>query len=161
MYFGHAGIPFPFVSMHTAGQERFRTITVSYFRGAHGIFLVFDITERHTFQSVEQWIEQIQQSADGSINLLLVGNKCDCEDSARQVSYAEGVEAARRIGCKYLETSARTRVNIKEAFETLALDTKNRYLCIVYYLMWPGCIVSYIIPRRLSVFQYSFDATSF
>lgn len=119
------------IYVHTAGQERFRTITVSYFRGAHGIMLVFDVTEKHTFHSVEQWMEQITASADGTINLLLVGNKCDCQDKEREVTFEEGVEAAQRIGCKYIETSARTRVNVKEAFETLAMDTKIRWGYII------------------------------
>merc|ERR1711896_11775 len=64
----------------TAGQERFRTITTSYFRGAQGILLVYDVTDRGSFNSIRNWVGQIQQHADVHVNKILIGNKCDMTD---------------------------------------------------------------------------------
>ena len=72
----------------TAGQERFRTITSSYYRGAHGIIIVYDITDRESFDNVKQWLNEIDRYACENVNKLLVGNKSDM-DSKRQVETQE------------------------------------------------------------------------
>lgn len=77
----------------TAGQERFRTITSSYYRGAHGIVVVYDITDMESFQNVTAWLHEIDRYASAGVNRLLVGNKSDLA-AKRQVSYEQGKEFA-------------------------------------------------------------------
>lgn len=66
-----------FQQWDTAGQERFRTITTSYYRNSQGILLVYDITDRNTFNNIRNWVAQINLHADVNINKILIGNKCD------------------------------------------------------------------------------------
>lgn len=81
----------------TAGQERFRTITSSYYRGAHGIIVVYDVTDRTSFQNVKQWLGEIDRYACESVNKMLIGNKADLVDK-RTVDFNEGKELADSIG---------------------------------------------------------------
>lgn len=109
----------------TAGQERFRTITSSYYRGAHGIIVVYDVTDLDSFNNVKQWLQEIDRYASDSVNKLLVGNKCDM--SARKVvDYNTAKEFAEQLGIPFLETSARTSTNVEQAFLTMAAEIKNR-----------------------------------
>lgn len=97
----------------TAGQERFRTITSSYYRGAHGIIIVYDITDRESFDNVKQWLSEIDRYACENVNKLLVGNKCDM-DSKRQVEYEEAKAFADERGIPFLETSAKDATNVEK-----------------------------------------------
>lgn len=109
----------------TAGQERFRTITSSYYRGAHGIIIVYDVTDRESFDNVKQWMNEIDRYACEKVNTLLVGNKCDME-SKRQVSYEEGQQFADEYGMPFLETSAKNATNVEKAFITMAGKIRSR-----------------------------------
>ena len=109
----------------TAGQERFRTITICYYRGAHGIIVVYDITDRESFDNIKQWLKEIDKYAHENVNILLVGNKIDREVK-RQVSYDEALELASEYKIKYVETSAKTNVNVEKAFLDLSADIKAR-----------------------------------
>ena len=102
----------------SAGQERFRNITSSYYRNCGGIIIVYDITKQETFSKVTEWIEEVRKYVPSS-PLLLVGNKCDLEDK-RQVSKEEAQELAKRQGLVFLETSAKADVNIEAAFKEMA-----------------------------------------
>lgn len=102
----------------TAGQERFKTITATYYKGAHGIILVYDITDRISFQEIENWLSEIEHHASAKVTKILVGNKSDLEDQ-RQVSYQEGKDFADKLGMEFLETSAKSRINIDETFMKL------------------------------------------
>ena len=102
----------------TAGQERFRNITKQYYNGADGILLVYDVTDRNSFEKVREWMKQIQENTQKSnIGIVLIGNKCDLED--RQVTNDEGVALAKEYGILFWETSAFKDINIKESIEGL------------------------------------------
>lgn len=99
----------------TAGQERFRTITTSYYKGAQAIVIVYDITDRDSFEHVKNWMADVDKFAKEGVLRILVGNKCDLEHK-RQVSIDNGKELADKYGIKFLETSAKETVNIDELF---------------------------------------------
>jgi len=111
----------------TAGQERFRTITTSYFRGAQGILLVYDVTDRNSFISIRNWVAQIQMHADVNVNKILIGNKCDCPDQ-RAISFEEGESLAKEYNIHFYETSAKQDLNVEKSFMTIATDVKNRLM---------------------------------
>lgn len=105
----------------TAGQERYRAITSAYYRGAVGALLVYDITNRKTFESVERWLKELREHADTKIVVMLVGNKCDLVDS-RQVDVEEGTACAAKFGLSFLETSALNATNVEESFKTVLTE---------------------------------------
>jgi Ras-related protein Rab-1A len=109
----------------TAGQERFRTITSSYYRGAHGIIVVYDVTDRDSFQNVKQWLHEIDRYACENVNKLLVGNKSDLE-AKRAVPTEEAKEFADSLGIEFLETSAKNADNVDKAFMMMASQIKSR-----------------------------------
>jgi len=99
----------------TAGQESFRSITRSYYRGAAGALLVYDITRRETFNHLGRWLEEAKQNGNTNMTIMLIGNKCDLEHR-RQVSTEEGRVFAEKHGLMFLETSAKTAENVEESF---------------------------------------------
>ncbi|KAL1363122.1 hypothetical protein AAHE18_03G128400 [Arachis hypogaea] len=115
----------------TAGQESFRSITRSYYRGAAGALLVYDITRwlmqgalillynmfswRETFNHLASWLEDARQHANPNMTIMLIGNKCDLSHR-RAVSKEEGEQFAKENGLLFLEASARTAQNVEEAF---------------------------------------------
>jgi Ras-related protein Rab-1A len=109
----------------TAGQERFRTITSSYYRGAHGIIVVYDITDQDSFNDVKQWLQEIDRYACENVNKLLVGNKCDMT-SKRAVETNVAQDYADQLGIPFLETSAKSSTNVEQAFIKMATEIKNR-----------------------------------
>ena len=105
----------------TAGQERFRTIISSYYKGAQGILLVFDLTEKESFESLNNWLIEIEKNANKNVIKILIGNKNDLEDK-RVVSYNEAKDFADSNGLKYVETSAKTNNNVTEAFSEIGKE---------------------------------------
>jgi Ras-related protein Rab-1A len=103
----------------TAGQERFRTIMASFYRGAHGILLVFDVTDPGSFLKVKYWLEQIKGHAPESTVVLLVGNKSD-DVQRRQVDTVEASTFSEKLGLRYVETSAKDGSGVAKAFTDLA-----------------------------------------
>lgn len=105
----------------TAGQERFKNITASYYRGAHGIFVVYDISDTESFKNINNWLIEIEKNANKNVYKILVGNKCDLEDK-RTVSYQQGKELAETYGMQFIETSAKSNTNVEEAFHLLGRE---------------------------------------
>ncbi|XP_058745572.1 ras-related protein RABB1c-like [Vicia villosa] len=99
----------------TAGQEMFRSITRSYYRGAAGALLVYDITRRETFDHLATWLEDARQHASSSMIIMLIGNKCDLSKK-RAVSTEEGEKFAKENGLIFMEVSAKSAENVEEAF---------------------------------------------
>ena len=111
----------------TAGQESFRSITRSYYRGAAGALLVYDITRRDTFQHLGRWLEEAKQHAHENMVILLIGNKNDLEHR-RAVTTAEGQAFADQHGLLFLETSAKTAYNVESAFLKTAEEIHSKIL---------------------------------
>ena len=99
----------------TAGQERFRTITTSYYKGAHAIVIVYDISDLNSFEHVKSWMNDIDKFAKEGVFKILVGNKSDLVDK-RQVSKEKGKQLADSYGIPFLETSAKNNENIEKLF---------------------------------------------
>lgn len=99
----------------TAGQEAFRSITRSYYRGAAGALLVYDITRRETFNHLTTWLEDARQHSNSNMVIMLIGNKSDL-DARREVKKEEGEVFAREHGLVFMETSAKLATNVEEAF---------------------------------------------
>ena len=105
----------------TAGQERYRSITSAYYKGAKGCLIVYDITRKATFESVDRWIADVKGSSDNKLSIIILGNKCD-DESERKVSKEEGEEKAKYHNVAFLETSALNGTNIEKAFQELIND---------------------------------------
>jgi small GTP-binding protein len=109
----------------TAGQEKFRSITKAYYRGAHGIMVVFDLSRRETFNQVKNWIDSIRDSSSEVIDIVLVGNKADLP---RAVQKDEAERLASETGISYFETSAKVGVGVEDAFVKLITAALRRRL---------------------------------
>ena len=105
----------------TAGQERFKNIQASYYKGANGILVVYDITNRESFENLNSWLIEIEKNANKNVYKLLIGNKCDLEEK-RKVSYQEGKDFAASNGMQFIETSAKADTKVKDAFELLTQE---------------------------------------
>merc|ERR1712060_328259 len=109
----------------TAGQERFRTITSSYYRGAHGVIVVYDVTDKESFSNVKHWMQEVDKYAAENVNKLVIGNKCDLS-SKKVVSYDEAKELADSLSINFMETSAKNAHNVEQAFQAMAAEIKGR-----------------------------------
>jgi small GTP-binding protein len=103
----------------TAGQERFRSIAKAYFRNAVGVILVFDICERKTFEDVNMWLNDVHSLCDPTALVILIGNKSDLA-SNRTVTLAEAEQYTQHHQLTYLEASALSGANVREAFVRVA-----------------------------------------
>ncbi|KAI8343246.1 ras-related protein rab-2 [Chlamydoabsidia padenii] len=101
----------------TAGQESFRSITQSYYRGAAGALLVYDISRRESFDHISTWLADVRKHANPNTTIVLVGNKSDLGENKRQVTYEEAEQFAKDNGISlFLETSAKSASNVEEVF---------------------------------------------
>ena len=111
----------------TAGQERYRSITNAYYKGAKGSLLVYDITNKKSFDDLDKWILDLKTNGDDNLSLILLGNKSDLEDK-RVISTEEGKNKAEFYKSSFLETSALNGNNIEKAFSELIMDVyKNNH----------------------------------
>uniref|UniRef100_A0A8C5U4U6 RAB39B, member RAS oncogene family n=1 Tax=Malurus cyaneus samueli TaxID=2593467 RepID=A0A8C5U4U6_9PASS len=118
----------------TAGQERFRSITRAYYRNSVGGLLLFDITNRRSFQNVHEWLEETKVHVQPyQIVFVLVGHKCDL-DTQRQVTRHEAEKLAAAYGMKYIETSARDAINVEKAFTDLTRDIYDKSIAPCWLL---------------------------
>ena len=125
-YLMHEGQKIELELWDTAGQERFRSITKNYFKGTDGIILLYDITNRTTYSNVKTWMMSIEDMLNiKDLAVVICGNKCDCSEEERTVSKEEGEKIANQYKVKFLETSSKSDINIKETFIEL-IDTMNR-----------------------------------
>ncbi|KAA0196548.1 Small GTPase [Fasciolopsis buskii] len=104
----------------TAGQESFRSITRSYYRGAAGALLIYDVTRREIYTHSNSWLEDAQQHSISNRVITLIGNKCDL-DARRSLEVEEGKASARELDLLFMESSAKMAVNVEEAFVSTAL----------------------------------------
>mmetsp|Transcript_40621 Transcript_40621/g.56464 ORF Transcript_40621/g.56464 Transcript_40621/m.56464 type:complete len:199 (+) Transcript_40621:95-691(+) len=101
----------------TVGEERFRTITSSYYRGAHGILMVYDVSERQSFENIKRWNQEIDKYASPNVARILVANK---NDMKQVVTTKEGQDLANQLHVSFVEVSAKTGEGTSETFDELA-----------------------------------------
>ena len=109
----------------TAGEERFKNIISSYYRGASGILLLYNITDRESFESLNSWLIDIEKNTKKDVCKILVGTNCDLEDE-RKVTYQEGKEFATSNEMRFIEVSVENNINVNEAFDILLEDIMNK-----------------------------------
>uniref|UniRef100_A0A8D2LKC3 small monomeric GTPase n=2 Tax=Varanus komodoensis TaxID=61221 RepID=A0A8D2LKC3_VARKO len=111
----------------TAGQERFRSVTHAYYRDAHALLLLYDVTNRASFDNIQAWLTEIHEYAKQDVVLMLLGNKVDSTQE-RVVRREDGEKLAKEYGVPFMETSARSGLNVDLAFVAIAKELKHRSL---------------------------------
>ncbi|KAM5198446.1 ras-related protein Rab-26 isoform 15-T15 [Hipposideros larvatus] len=109
----------------TAGQERFRSVTHAYYRDAHALLLLYDVTNKASFDNIQAWLTEIQEYAQHNVVLMLLGNKVDSAQE-RVVKREDGEKLAKEYGLPFMETSAKTGLNVDLAFTAIAKELKQR-----------------------------------
>ena len=102
----------------TAGQERYKSITAAYYKGAKGALIVYDITQKDSFENINKWMSEVRDKSSKDLKIMIVGNKTDLENE-RQVSTEEALEKAKELGSPVMEASALDGSNVKDAFYDL------------------------------------------
>ncbi|XP_048871116.1 ras-related protein Rab-26 isoform X1 [Brienomyrus brachyistius] len=109
----------------TAGQERFRSVTHAYYRDAHALLLLYDVTNKSSFDNMQAWLTEIHEYAQQDVVLMLLGNKADAAHE-RVVKREEGERLAKEYGVPFMETSAKSGLNVELAFTAIAKELKHR-----------------------------------
>ena len=102
----------------TAGQERYRSLAPMYYRGASAAIVVFDVTNRESYEGAQNWVKELQRRGDANVVIALAGNKADIK--GRTVEADEAREYAKEHGLIYMDTSAKSNLNVKEIFAAIA-----------------------------------------
>lgn len=111
----------------TAGQERFRSVTHAYYRDADALLLVYDVADRKSFNNVRSWISDIKHHAKEGVTIMLIGNKAD-NSSSRTVTTVDGERLAKEYELAFVETSARSGMNVELAFNAIAKELHRKSL---------------------------------
>lgn len=114
------GVPIKLQIWDTAGEERFRTLTTAYYRGAQGIVLVYDVTNLDSFNHLSYWLRNIEENASPEVVKVLAGNKCEVSSQQRAVDKERGQKLAESFDMPFYEVSCRGDVNVQDTFLTLA-----------------------------------------
>uniref|UniRef100_A0A8L0DUZ0 small monomeric GTPase n=1 Tax=Oncorhynchus mykiss TaxID=8022 RepID=A0A8L0DUZ0_ONCMY len=109
----------------TAGQERFRSVTHAYYRDAHALLLLYDVTNKASFDNIKAWLTEIHEYAKQDVVLMLLGNKADATHE-RVVKREEGEKLAKEFAVPFMETSAKSGLNVELAFTAVARELKHR-----------------------------------
>ncbi|XP_043686767.1 ras-related protein Rab-37-like isoform X2 [Vespula pensylvanica] len=109
----------------TAGQERFRSVTHAYYRDAHALLLLYDVTNKTSFDNIRAWLSEIREHANEDVVIMLLGNKSDCGQE-RVVKKEDGERLAQEYKVPFMETSAKTGLNVELAFLAVARELKAR-----------------------------------
>ena len=108
----------------TAGQDRFRAIIKNYYKGSHGIILMFDLTSQDSFNNIKNWLVQIKDNTNEKIKIILVGNKCDAVNR-RVIDKEKAEKLGKDFDLKYFEASAKDNLNVNETFTFLTKEIYN------------------------------------
>ncbi|XP_028842064.1 ras-related protein Rab-26-like isoform X2 [Denticeps clupeoides] len=109
----------------TAGQERFRSVTHAYYRDAHALLLLYDVTNKSSFENIQAWLTEIHEYAQKDVVVMLLGNKADATQQ-RVVKREDGEKLAKEFGVPFMESSARSGLNVELAFVAIARELKHR-----------------------------------
>ncbi|XP_008182396.1 ras-related protein Rab-37 isoform X4 [Acyrthosiphon pisum] len=106
----------------TAGQERFRSVTHAYYRDAHALLLLYDVTNKVSFDNIRAWLSEIRDYANDQVVIMLIGNKADCSLNDRMVKREDGEQLAKEYSVTFMETSAKSGFNVEIAFMAVARE---------------------------------------
>ena len=122
----------------TAGQENFRSITRAYYKNSVCAMLVYDITNRSSFENLQDWLKDIISQSPKTVLIILLGNKIDLKEK-REVEYEEGEQFAQKNGLIFMETSAKTGEGVEEIFKKSVQEIKTKISENVYDLTSESC----------------------
>ncbi|XP_075033996.1 ras-related protein Rab-37 isoform X4 [Mixophyes fleayi] len=109
----------------TAGQERFRSVTHAYYRDAQALLLLYDITSKTSFENIRAWLTEVHEFSNKDVVIMLLGNKSDVTNG-RVIRTEDGESLAKEYGIPFMETSAKTGLNVELAFTAVAKELKQR-----------------------------------
>ena len=113
----------------TAGQDRYRTIAKNYYKGSHGILLLYDITKENSFENIREWVQNIREEVYEKAIIFLIGNKIDKKDE-RKITTEQGQKLAEEYNLPFFEASAKSGENVEEIFKNLYQKISEVYVDI-------------------------------
>ena len=113
----------------TAGQDRYRTIAKNYYKGSHGILLLYDVTKLNSFENIRDWIRDIKEEVYEKTIIFLIGNKID-KNEERKITTEQGAKLAEEYNIPFFEASAKSGENVEEVFKNLYKKISEVYIDI-------------------------------